>query len=181
MRESPAGGLYVVTAAVVALGDQQGVEDRLRSALGGRRRRVHWHSESHKDREALVELLAGLELRAVCAAVQPTVPRRQERARERALWTLVPELVSQGVVELVLEARQEQLNRRDVRTIGAIHRAALIEEKLAHRFAVPDRQHPLLWAADIVAGAVGLEVADCEDRYTKRLPEGFVTVHYAAR
>jgi hypothetical protein len=48
---------------------------------------VHWHDESDDNRHALIATLAGMEVQAICAAVQPSAARRQERARERVLWT----------------------------------------------------------------------------------------------
>jgi hypothetical protein len=57
------------------------------------------------------------------------------------------------VTELVMEARERELNRRDVRTVAGARYAlpAGADFRIDHEFAANE---PLLWAADVVAGAV---------------------------
>lgn len=175
MQESPSGSLYLVMAAVVLSRDRSGVEDRLRKALGRRRARIHWHNESPSVRHRLLDLVADEPIEAVCAITRPMTSRRQERARARALWGLVPVLEQRDVAELVFEARQEQLNARDRRTLGAV-RLAGIGTEMTFRFALPSREEALLWAADVLAGAVALQEVSRDGRYAKRLPDGFITI-----
>jgi len=176
MRDSLAGGLYLLAAAVVARDDQAAVEHCLRRALGGKRRRVHWYHESERDRAKMLDTLASQPLRGVCAAVQPLRRRRQERARELALWTLVAHLELLSVTEIVFEARQDRFNARDRRTMGAVQRAGLAS-RVRYRFAAPDRGTPILWAADALAGALGRQISDGDDCYTKRLPDEALVVY----
>lgn len=179
MRFSVAGaGLYLVTAAVVVETDRTGVEDRLRVAAGRRRHRIHWRNEAEAVRLKLLDTLAAQPLRGVTAVVEPTTPRRQERARSQAWWTLAWQIEHLGVNELVIEARQEQLNNRDHRTIATLRRAG-IATRLHYRFGLPTEE-PGLWAADVLAGAIGHQLATGEGRYVERLPERLVAVHRVA-
>jgi hypothetical protein len=84
-------------------------------------------------------------------------------------------LEQRDVAELVFEARQEQLNARDCRTLGAV-RLAGIGTEMTFRFALPSRDETLLWAADVLAGAVALQEVSGDSRYAKQLPDGFVTI-----
>ncbi len=69
------------------------------------------------------------------------------------LSRLVDELHGYGVTILHLEARTQTLDRRDVSTaIGA--RFALPRGSAFRIEHTPGRDEPLLWIADIVAGAV---------------------------
>jgi hypothetical protein len=66
---------------------------------------------------------------------------------------LVVELHGFDVVELVVESRTRALNQRDVNTvIGARFRLPKgAEFRVEH---LPGADEPILWAADVVAGAV---------------------------
>jgi hypothetical protein len=83
----------------------------------------------------------------------PVPQRRQERARAACLTRLVVELHGLGVGRLLMEARERELNRRDVRTVAGARYALPTSAvfRIDHEFAVNE---PLLWAADVVAGAV---------------------------
>lgn len=178
MRVSPAGGLYLVTAAVVVSRDRSAVEHRLRTATGQRRHRIHWRNESEGVRFNVLDSMASQPMRGLSAVVEPAAPRRQERARSQAWWSLVWHLVQAEVTELVIEARQEQLNRRDRLTIATIQRAG-IGRNLRYRFGLPSEE-PALWAADALAGAIGVHLATGDCRYVERLPAHLTELHRVA-
>lgn len=94
--------------------------------------------------------LAGFHIVAVGT---PVPRRRQERARAMCLSTLVVELHSYGVTELLMENRTRQLNQRDVRTVAGV-RQRLLPRGAEFRVGHMSGAEPLLWPADIVAGAV---------------------------
>jgi hypothetical protein len=127
----------------------------LRSRLRSRRAadKLHWNHLDPCQQEAAAKEVAGIEGFHVVAIGAPVPQRRQERARAVCLTRLVGELHGLGVTDLVMEAREPELNHRDVQTVigaryGLVGRA---EFRVSHRFGVVD---PLLWAADVVAGAV---------------------------
>ena len=65
----------------------------------------------------------------------------------------VVELHQFGVTRLLMEAREQELNERDVRTVTGARFLLLkgSEFRVDHEFG---RRDPALWAADLVAGAV---------------------------
>lgn len=150
-RASTSGGFYLVAAAVLDVSSQTGIERALREALGRRRQRFHWRDESEKVRLCFLEAVAAQQLCGRLAAAGLSIARRQEKARESALWSLMPQLELLGVREMVLESREQSLNRRDRRTIGSIQRAGMAAE-ISFRFGLP-KEEPLLWIADALAGA----------------------------
>ena len=174
-RDDADGGIYIVAAAIVASSDQSRLERSLRGARASRRRRVHWHAEDEKTRLRLLDLIAEQPLTGVTVAVRAATARRQEKAREVALWNLVTALASHDVGEMVFEARQERLNRRDRRTMVSIQRAGL-GPGLRYRFARP-HEEPLLWMPDVLAGAFGPWLVMGDDSYVVRLPADLVAVH----
>jgi len=69
------------------------------------------------------------------------------------LAAFVVELHQFGVTRLLMEAREQELNERDVRTVTGARFLLLkgSEFRVDHEFGLRD---PALWAADLVAGAV---------------------------
>jgi hypothetical protein len=106
-----------------------------------------------RDRRAAARLVAvqpGLHIVTVGA---PVPRRKQERARSKCLTALVPELHAFSVDQLYIESREEELNKKDIRTIIEIRRT--LPKGTAFRVEhVPGQVEPLLWMSDIVAGAV---------------------------
>jgi hypothetical protein len=178
MRLRASGGLYLVAAAIVIDADCDEIERRLRTAIGRRRHRIHWRNESDAVRLKFPDALAGQPVQGIAVAVEPTTPRRQERDRARAWWSLTWHLAERDVTDLIIEARQEDLNRRDQRTLSAIQRAG-IGTAIAYRFAYPS-ERPLLWAADALAGALSAQLGDGTTRYTDRLPASLTEIHHIA-
>ena len=80
--------------------------------------------------------------------------RRQERARRRLLGRLLWELDQRQVSRLTLESRHVERDRHDQEAIGAFRNHGLLSRNLTVGFGQP-RDEPMLWLADIVAGAVG--------------------------
>jgi hypothetical protein len=157
-QEDPVHGFYVLAAAVFPPAIHDQVREtmlELRSRLRSRRAadKLHWNHLDPGQQEAAAKEVAGIEGFHVVAIGTPVPQRRQERARAVCLTRLVGELHGLGVTDLVMEAREPELNRRDVQTVigsryGLIGRP---EFRVSHRFGAVD---PLLWAADMVAGAV---------------------------
>lgn len=97
--------------------------------------------------------VAALEGFHVVAVGSPLPLKRQERTRATCLKTLVLELSSLGVAGLLMEARTPDLNQRDVQTVRGA-RFGLPRGTPFHVEHAAGADEPLLWAADIVAGAV---------------------------
>ncbi len=147
-------GYYVVATAVV---DPLHLEEARQAMLDLRGARsvgkTHWTQMEALERKHACSAVAAIEGMHIVAVGAPVPPRRQERARSRCLEHLVPELHGYGVRTLVMEARTPALNKRDVHTVITA-RYALPK---GTRFTVehtPGAQEPLLWMADVLAGAV---------------------------
>lgn len=151
-------GFYIVAAAII----DDGVRDQVRyemTRLRGARRgpgKLHWtemDDRQRKDAVATVGSLGGLH---VVAVGTPVPLRRQERARSKVVHELVRELRGFGVDHLFMEAREAELNRRDVRTVGQARR--FLPPGATFRVThVHGRDEPLLWVADVVAGVCRFE------------------------
>lgn len=153
-KESDVDGFYVLAAAVF----DRAVHDDVRtvmSELRGRRRipKLHWNEMDPVEQESAVKTLADLDGFHLVAVGSPVPRRRQERARACCLRRLVLELAAFDVEMLVLESRTATLDVRDVETV----KGARFDLPRGTSFRVAHergRDEPLLWAADIVAGAI---------------------------
>jgi len=153
-KESDKDGFYVLAAAVF----DRAVHDEVRivmSELRGKRRipKLHWNEMDPAEQEAAVKTLADLDGFHLVAVGTPVPRRRQERARACCLRRLVHELSAFDVEMLVLESRTATLDARDVETV----KGSRFDLPKGTPFRVthqPGKLEPLLWAADIVAGAI---------------------------
>jgi len=167
VRRGPSGLAYVVAAAVIVPGDAEEARQVLR-ALSGRTVRFHWRTERDSRRIAMLGHLSELGVSAFARWHSPTTGRRQERSRALCLAALAGDLTRAGIDELVLEAREEHLNRRDLVTLVGAKAAGVIPEGFRYRFA-GSTEEPLLWAADALAGVVGGWVVGEADTYLAHL------------
>ncbi|MFT4187270.1 MAG: hypothetical protein QM621_01655 [Aeromicrobium sp.] len=147
-------GFYVLAATVVAREHHGLVRERMLGLVKGRASRLHWRDESSSRRAVIAETIAGLPVEHVVAIGSPLNLHRQERARRLCLEWALSHLDGQGVAEVFVETRQEQLDRRDIKLLDAARSKRWVSSALRMDFLSPQSE-PLLWAADAVAGAVG--------------------------
>jgi hypothetical protein len=126
----------------------------MRRLLGSRRtNKLHWHEMDRLQQKDAAYSVAGIVGFHVVTVGAPVPRRRQERARAAYLAALVSELHGRGVEHLLIEARAAKLNRRDVTTVQDA-RFALPQGSNFRVDHLAGSAEPLLWIADIVAGAV---------------------------
>ncbi|WP_329167508.1 hypothetical protein OHB49_45575 (plasmid) [Streptomyces sp. NBC_01717] len=169
-QEHDDAGFYIIAAAVIpddAL--DQAREAMLRLQAKHAPAKLHWTKRDNAERAELARTVAALDGLHVVAVGAPVGPRRQERARAHCLNLLVCELHGFGVKHLFMEARDQVLNARDVATVQQA-RYALPKEAVFRLDHLPGAAEPLLWVADIVAGAVRAEKLG-EPRYREILRE----------
>ncbi|MGP4019453.1 hypothetical protein [Saccharopolyspora sp. 5N708] len=152
--EASAGGFYVLAAVVFDVG----VHEVARTALAGLRgkrpkMKLHWNDMDAQQRRSATKAIADLPGFHVVTVGTPVPLKRQERARAACLTRLVVELHDFGVNELCLESRTTALNARDIATARGA-RFSLPPGARFHVVHLPGKSERLLWAADIVAGAV---------------------------
>ncbi|AWH96418.1 hypothetical protein [Dietzia psychralcaliphila] len=153
-HEAAHGGFYVLAAAVF----DESVHDTVRTAmqtLRGKRQtpKLHWNEMDTRQRTTAAAAVAALDGFHIVAIGTPVPRTRQERARAMCLTRLVTELHSFSVSDLVIESRTRQLDARDIATVRGA-RFLLPKGSRFHVVHVPGKQEPLLWPADLVAGAV---------------------------
>ncbi|MGQ0841326.1 hypothetical protein [Actinokineospora sp.] len=152
--ESDRGGFYVLAAVVFEPDAHEAATYAMVGLRAGRSTsKLHWNEMDRLQKRAATLAVAQQGGFHVVAVGAPVPRRRQERARVRCLQLLVHELHGYGVTELVMESRTKALDARDVATvIGARHNLSKgTAFRVEHQAGA---EQPLLWAADIVAGAV---------------------------
>ncbi|UBU10607.1 hypothetical protein [Nonomuraea gerenzanensis] len=147
-----ARGVYLMAAVLVAPHQADRYRADLRALLLHRQLRLHWHDENDKRRTQLIEAVAEWRPDGILVVGTGMDPARQERARRKCMECLLWELGDHHVADVFFERRDAGLDRRD-------HELVV---KLKGRHAVPPRlrlswcdpvSEPLLWLADIIAGA----------------------------
>ncbi|MFE4626011.1 hypothetical protein [Streptomyces mirabilis] len=108
----------------------------------------------HKQRQAAARTVAEQDGLYVVSVGSPVPKRKQERARSKCLSALIAELYGFGVLRVYLEAREKELNARDIRTVASTRQTVLPRGATLRAEHVPGATEPLLWISDIVAGAV---------------------------
>lgn len=150
----PAGaGFYVLAAAVGHPVAVEPTRAALRGLVPRPRRRLHWHGEDDATRRRMVALVARLDLVHVAVVQEVPDPRKQERGRRKCLGRLLFELDQLEVGRVVMESRNDALDRRDLRMVRALRGSLAVSMDLRVEFASP-LEEPMLWLPDAVAGVV---------------------------
>ncbi len=154
--EADQGGYYILAAAIIAPESGRPAREAMLALNGARTSaKLHWNDLDRRQREHAAQAVAKLDGFHLVVVGSPVPARRQERARAMCLARLVVECHGLDVRELVLESRSQALNARDLKTvIGA--RYLLPKGADLTVTHAPGFTEPLLWIADIVAGAVRL-------------------------
>ncbi|MEF2977652.1 hypothetical protein [Subtercola sp. YIM 133946] len=145
-------GTYILCAAIIAVDEQ----DEPRRVMRGLRRldlrKVHWHEESPRGRQALIASVAALKAEHLIVVRLGGAETRSERRRRLCLERLCCELTELGVENIVLESRgpADKLDRALVDSLRA-KRVLSSSVRIDH---VAGPAEPLLWIADIMCGAV---------------------------
>ncbi|MFD5243294.1 hypothetical protein ACFWIW_02060 [Amycolatopsis sp. NPDC058340] len=153
-HEAASGGFYVLAAAVLPSARHAELREVMLDVRGDRRSsKLHWYPMDHQEKLDVVKRVADFDELHVVTVGTPVRPKRQERSRALCLQRLVVELYGLGVDTLVAEARQADLNNRDIDSIrhARLHLPRGTEFRIEHRFG---KDEPLLWISDVVAGAV---------------------------
>ncbi|HEU5160577.1 MAG TPA: hypothetical protein VFU43_26505 [Streptosporangiaceae bacterium] len=162
-------------AAVFVPGDRaESHRAVLRGLLRRRQRRLHWRDEDDQRRVALVAAIAELRPRGIVVIGEGMDPRHQERARRKCMECLLWQLGERAVPEAIFESRNWQLDGRDRRMIDALGGKHAMPPGLRVKWQSPEIE-PLLWLADVVAGAASSAEAG-QEAHWKELGAG-LAVH----
>lgn len=151
-QEHGSDGFYVLAAAVVNETGRDPAREQMQALRGRRRTKLHWTDMDHRDRTQAAVTVGELDGIYLVTVGTPVPPRGQERARRISLQRLAYELRTLGVTQILLEARQNALNRQDVAVIQQV-RYSLPRGTQLRADHQPGTGEPLFWLADIVAGA----------------------------
>jgi hypothetical protein len=145
--ETGRGSTYGLAAAIVCRCELATVRQAVRRLVRPGQRRVHFAKEQDRNRKSFLSAVARTSVRALFVATYG----RPAIARSECWALLVPELISYGVGELVIEsvAGSEDDDRRDIR--NALASKGLLEQ-LTYRHRKP-AEEPMLWVADAIAWA----------------------------
>jgi len=171
-------GLYVLAAVIVADSNADDIRHTLRDLRQGRQARLHWREEGSKRRRILVTAIRELPYTGVVVVADGMAPGRQERARRQCIERLLTELTGQGITSVVFERRHPELDARDRVMVAALQRRRSIPAGL-HASWQPAAAEPLLWLADIAAGAAALAQAG-DHTYWQELAAAFTVRRFPA-
>lgn len=175
-------GYYFLGAVIVPDAHIVELTGRLRAHLPSGMRRWHWREEGAGSRRRFTALVAEFAAPGVEAVVccQVTASQRKgEQARVRCLWELLAVLRHGQVGTAVFESRQEHNDRKDRREVISAQQAGVAAKGLIYRHGRP-REEPMLWVADAIVGAVGMEVASGQGQFAALLPETWSKVRWVA-
>lgn len=148
--------LYILTA-FIAIDDATEIEEyrtSLRAHLPPEAEKFHWYGSVDAARTAVIDTVSQLEVLFCVVARNMSEGEGDERARKKCLERLAVELESFDVFEAQLESRQSALDHRDRSHLERLRRnkapGSLL--RIGH---TEGRSEPLLWVADVVAGAFG--------------------------
>ncbi|RIQ20816.1 hypothetical protein [Jiangella rhizosphaerae] len=165
-------GVYVLAAVALDRADAGRVRAAVRALEPRPGRRFHWRDKEPFERRDAAGVLAALPILPVVVVGAPVDPRRQERARRHCLQTLLFELATAGVDEVWLETRNPIADRRDLDVVVGFRSRGVLPSALHVGHARPGEE-PLLWLADILAGATS--AAEGREAAYRELIEGTLT------
>ena len=150
--EAGGGVFYVVTAGIVFDENVEVARAAMRNVIDapGRTRSFHWHREGSTVRGAMCAAIEQLGVVAHVTVGHPTARHGQERARALALARMLPQLLGDGVDEVLIERRSELQDQRDRSVILDVLRAHGRSGELVYRWVA--KTEPLVWIADALGG-----------------------------
>lgn len=146
-------GVYVFASCVIDDSAVSAATELMRTLEPRPGQRFHWRDREPHERFAAAHAAAELEALHIVVVGAPIDRRRQERARRKCLETLLFHLHQAGVSQLWLESRGQAADRRDQAAVRAARARQILQYGLLVDHAQP-LGRPLMWLADLVAGAI---------------------------
>ena len=147
-------GRYLLAATVYA--DEERARAALERAKPAGARKLHWYDLDPRRRAASLEAVARIPQHTTIVSAAPLEGKKTERARRKALESLIRALAEIDVDALVLESRGAKEDKRDIDLLmGMRQRKDVRVFRIDH---YSGKEEPLLWVPDQILGAYG-EVA----------------------
>jgi hypothetical protein len=164
-ESEPDRDTYLLSALIVHSEAEPDVRRSVAALRPPTETKLRWHNESAASRRKIIAAVPSLAAMYVVVVRSCPPDERPARRRAKCLATLLAELDVAGVDLLVLEARQQSQNNQDLRSVARLRSARHVSSRLRVEH-VPGPAEPLLWIADIVAGAVGAARAGNSENLT---------------
>ena len=164
-------GAYLLTAALC---DESDVPE-LRKSMEDLRinePKVHWHGSSPDRRDELINAVAELPVTGF-VVVHVEAGANDRRHRRKCMEYLLPHLAEMPVSTITFESRGQQ-DASDFATLQMLRARRAVDPTLRIDHAV-GRHEPVLWAADIVCGAI-VQARTGRPEYLEKL-SGAVELH----
>lgn len=151
--ESRRGATYLIAAVAMSADDQRGNRRAATNCLLPGEQAWHMAKERPARRRQALSAMALLPLSVTIYRTRITTrDRGEEQARRRCFRALVEDLSEVGACHLLIESRDDHLDRHDRRTLQALLADGDVEASYAHH---RHAKEPLLWIADAYAWAAG--------------------------
>lgn len=144
--------LYLLGASILG-GDESSATKKLEQAKPKNASKLHWRNMSDRQKADSLAIISNIDHQTVLVEAAPLKGIKQERARRKCLETILIELESRNIVQLLLESRQDRLDKRDKDCLLYARRAKAISTiDVAHSRGSDDAR---LWLPDQILGAYG--------------------------
>lgn len=120
--------------------------------------KLHWRDLGDRGKNQVRTLIPKLGLSHIVIVATPLTPSGQEHARGKCFERLMWELGERSVREVRIESRSPHQDKTDLRRIDGLRSRGIVPTKMRVEW-MPGIEDPLLWAPDIVIGALGDEHA----------------------
>lgn len=141
---------YLLAATIIS---QSQSLDPLMKVKPKNARRLHWREMVHSLQSKSLQALSQMAFSTTIVIGSPLPRRKQERGRRKCLELLLVELESRGIDVLVLEARDEEKDKKDIALLLSMRQKGLASTiDIVHMRA---EDEPKLWISDQILGAYG--------------------------
>ena len=153
--------MYLLGASIIETEAEADIVSALRSRAP-RAGKLHWRELGDRGRAGVLTLLPTLQIDHLVVIAAPLRPEiRIERARGQCIERLLWELALREVASVTFESRSPAQDKADRRRVDGLRSRRLIPDELFVDW-VPGVSEPLLWAPDLMLGAVGDARANCQ-------------------
>ncbi|MFB9743815.1 hypothetical protein ACFFOU_22095 [Pseudonocardia sulfidoxydans] len=152
-----AAGTYLLAAAVIETDELLAARAAVAALRLRGQKKLHWRGEGAPRRRRIASSIAALPMMHTIV-VKVDKDASSERRRRLCMARLLPELHTAGVTDVYLESREKKQNAGDIELLNGLRRQKALTSDL-RIYHVPGPNDALLWVPDVVAGAMGSQLA----------------------
>ncbi len=144
---------YVLAAVVCEAALVEEVRMSTARLRADRQRKVHWRDESDRRRRVIADAVGAAPIGHLVVVREGRSGERPERQRRQCMTRLLYELDQLDVATITFESRGSADDRKDRVMLDALRSRRTVSASLRMDH-LPGPAEPLLWAADVLCGAV---------------------------